>query len=229
MNTFTNSKNIKNIDNIKMNFTINTLSGDRNYELKDIGNVFDFIKVFEEIVGIKFNRVVLFNEDNELTKSRKYMTEHMVDQMELTMIVNDKPIRIMDEDVVRYCGYTSCRVEIDEMEDTFGNIEDWNTSFMTDMSHMFSQENCEKFNKNISKWDVSSVENMDCMFFGCSYFNQDLSNWDVSKVRLMRHMFENCESFDQDLNKWDVGSHVNMKDIFLFSGLSKVPEWDTDD
>ena len=48
------------------------------------------------------------------------------------------------------------------------------------------------FNQDISKWDVSSVENMEAMFKYCKKFNQDISNWNVSKVRYKIDMFDNC-------------------------------------
>ena len=50
------------------------------------------------------------------------------------------------------------------------------------------------FNQDISKWDVSNVENMDYMFSGATSFNQDISNWDVSNVKSMANMFSNVTS-----------------------------------
>ena len=41
---------------------------------------------------------------------------------------------------------------------------------------------CEKFNSNLSKWNVSSVVDMRGMFYNCENFNSDLSNWNVSSV-----------------------------------------------
>ena len=43
----------------------------------------------------------------------------------------------------------------------------------------------------ISKWDVSNVEDMDYMFYRCKKFNSNLNNWDVSKVKKMYSMFDN--------------------------------------
>ena len=54
---------------------------------------------------------------------------------------------------------------------------------------------CESFNQDISKWDVSNVTNMGFMFNGCRLFNKDISNWDVSSVTSvtnMRGMFNSC-------------------------------------
>src|SRR5690554_8015177 len=45
-----------------------------------------------------------------------------------------------------------------------------------------------KFNQDISKWDVSKVENMVGMFAE-SNFNQNISNWNVSNVECMVNIF----------------------------------------
>ena len=54
----------------------------------------------------------------------------------------------------------------------------------------------EKFNGDVSDWDVSSVKwmgssvtDMDGMFDGASEFNSDVSSWDVSSVRYMSVSF----------------------------------------
>lgn len=44
-------------------------------------------------------------------------------------------------------------------------------------------KDCERFNEDISRWNVSNVTNMDEMFYGADVFNGDISRWDVSKVR----------------------------------------------
>ena len=67
---------------------------------------------------------------------------------------------------------------------------------------------CKKLKSvvDISKWDVSSVTNMEFMFCDCNNFNQDLSNWDVSSVTDMTYLFLNCKSFNKDISKWNVYS-----------------------
>ena len=47
------------------------------------------------------------------------------------------------------------------------------------------------FNGDISKWDVSNVEDMYAMFSN-SLFNGDISKWDVSNVKDMSDMFDGC-------------------------------------
>ena len=70
-------------------------------------------------------------------------------------------------------------------------------STVTDMNRMFFY--APSFNSEISKWDVSKVSNMKRMFFYATSFNGDLSEWDVSSVRDMSSMFYEATSFKQEL------------------------------
>ena len=58
---------------------------------------------------------------------------------------------------------------------------------MADMSWMFSH--AKSFCGDISRWNVSNVEDMGCMFYGASSFSGDVSGWEVSNVYDMSEMF----------------------------------------
>ena len=66
------------------------------------------------------------------------------------------------------------------------------------------------FNSDISKWDTSSVINMEYMFGRAQRFNGDLSSWDVSNVRTMQTMFYYAMRFNSDIGQWDVSNVENM-------------------
>ena len=52
---------------------------------------------------------------------------------------------------------------------------------------------------NIINWNTSSVTNMSHMFSGATSFNQPL-NWNTGSVTDMSHMFSGATSFNQPLN-----------------------------
>ena len=94
------------------------------------------------------------------------------------------------------------------------------TSKITDMSYLFSKEfGLNKFNGNISNWNTSNVENMQCMFQN-SKFNQNISNWNVGNVKDMSWMFLGS-NFNQDINKWKLFNLKKMKGMFANSFFNK--------
>lgn len=97
------------------------------------------------------------------------------------------------------------------------------TSLITDMSFLFSHYN--KFNGDISQWDVSNVRNMSSMFEKTS-FNGDISSWDVSNVIDMSYLFWHAH-FNGDISKWNVSSVQNMERMFKHSMFNQdISQWD---
>ena len=59
-------------------------------------------------------------------------------------------------------------------------IDNWNTSNVTDMSHMFYRD--ESFNQPINVWNTSKISDISFMFACAESFNQPLDYWDTSSV-----------------------------------------------
>ena len=82
------------------------------------------------------------------------------------------------------------------------------------------------FNRDLNKWDVSKVTNMEDMFSYASSFNQDLSRWDVYAVTNMVRMFLSASYYNQELcgAAW-VYSKANKEDMFTYSpgSISSTP------
>ena len=66
-----------------------------------------------------------------------------------------------------------------------------------DMGDMFA--GATSYNGDLSSWNVSNVEIMECMFSDAASYNGDLSSWDVSNVVNMECMFSGATSFDRHL------------------------------
>ena len=109
------------------------------------------------------------------------------------------------------------------------DMNDIDTSKITDMSYLFLAYERAMSKLDVSKWDVSNVENMRSMFGYCTNFNCDLSKWDVSKVKDMSGMFTNCRVFNSDLSKWDVSKVSSMECMFYncFDFNCDLSKWNT--
>jgi len=93
--------------------------------------------------------------------------------------------------------------------ETYGEINAWDTSLITDMSWLFHGQYTERhkrlpgqavlykfqeFNEPIGNWNTSRVTNMSNMFHGVLRFNQPIGNWDTSRVTDMSGMFYNARA-----------------------------------
>ncbi|TEY04119.1 BspA family leucine-rich repeat surface protein [Campylobacter sp. US12a] len=119
---------------------------------------------------------------------------------QLQALVEDESIYLGDIDTSKITNMSELFLYSTRKD--FSGIEKWDVSSVEDMSHMFY--GCIYFNQSLGDWDVSNVKDMACMFKGCSTFNQDISSWDTSNVKDMSHMFYGCHSFNQDLSSWNI-------------------------
>ena len=73
----------------------------------------------------------------------------------------------------------------------YGDIKDWDTSLVTDMSHLF---------------DITAVQNNTAVQTAMLAFNEDISEWNVENVTNFKKMFAYADAFDKDLSKWKPSS-----------------------
>jgi surface protein len=92
------------------------------------------------------------------------------------------------------------------------SISHWDTSNVTDMSHMFWD--AEAFNQPVSSFDTSNVTNMAYMFKNAYAFNQPVSNFDTSNVTNMAWMFSRAYAFNQSVSNFDTSKVTDMKYMF---------------
>ena len=111
--------------------------------------------------------------------------------------------------------------------DTYGEINTWDVSAITDMSELFKDHNT--FNEQISNWNTSNVINMRYMFSGATSFNQNIGSWDTSNVIYMSGMFKDAHSFNQDIGNWNTTNVFDMDELFYYatSFNHDIGYWDT--
>ena len=107
-------------------------------------------------------------------------------------------VRITFTDGARFPDDASSFFENVKGKISFKSTIRLNTSNVVNMRAMFAGT---KFNQDISKWDTSKVTDMSHMFSGATAFNQPLNNWDVSNVTNMSYMFAGVRYVDRKFYK----------------------------
>ena len=182
------------------------------------------------------------NESNRKTKQLRRLTitesEYTVQPKtkdELIQIIKDyceengwnSDLNFIDTSLITDMSWVFSNTEHGHGLDRFnGDISKWDVSNVEYMDAMFWD--AKNFNQPLNNWDVSKVENMELMFYKAKNFNQPLNNWDVSNVKNMAGMFSGAEKFNQPLNNWDVSKVENMKSMFVnaFNFNQSIDKWD---
>lgn len=130
--------------------------------------------------------------------------------------------KVVNPIIIKATDKTIYKIVKDEL-DRLGHDADLNhidVSKVTNMRGLFScyagdlGREYKDLNPDITKWDVSKVEDMGSMFWKCEKFNQDLSGWNVSNVESMESMFYKCKNFNQDLSSWNVSKVEEYREMF---------------
>lgn len=91
-------------------------------------------------------------------------------------------------------------------------------SLVTDMSGLFENTGYEIRNIKIDHWNTSNVTNMSHMFYDCTDLNYPgIGDWDVSNVTDMTEMFYGCKQFNCNLSRWDLSSLKRSDSMFLYA------------
>ena len=172
--------------------------------------------ILNKILSIDGNKLYLYDKDKILTPEEQNYLKSRINSHEYGIF------RIYENNDLPKLVWI--------FVDIAGNNCDLNcidVSRITNMSFLFKIY-ARHFNGDISKWDVSNVTNMHCMFTD-SKFNGNISNWNVGKVRRIECMFKNTP-FNGDLNNWNMDiSKMTFEDkyqVFDNSPLEKnPPKW----
>ena len=170
--------------------------------------IFENIKIYKPIIIAKDREhlVKLIN-----TEINKYGTLCSLNYIDVSNITDMSSLfsKCQLPDV------TGCNSEFN------GDISQWNTSNVKDMSNMFAGS---MFNQDISRWNVSSVEKMNGMFANSS-FNNNISQWNTSNVEDMQSMFS-YSIFNGDISQWNVSKVYNMSFMFSKSAFNNdISNW----
>ena len=118
--------------------------------------------------------------------------------------------------------------------EVIADLENLNTSQVTDMSFMFSMREGEEYGDyqtnlaslDVGNFDTSNVTSMAGMFRGCTRLTSlDVSHFDTSNVTNMRGIFSGCRSLTSlDVSHFDTSNVTDM--AAMFSGCRSLTSLD---
>jgi len=155
-----------------------------------IGSVFARVEVNSETFDLGAVKAVWNKDDQTLYingngKVDKTKWEKLKETLSLREDVASA-VRITFTDGARFPDDASSFFENVKGEIRFQSTIPLDTSNVVNMRAMFAGT---KFNQDISNWNTSKVTDMSHMFSGATVFNQPLNTWDVSNVTDMSYMF----------------------------------------
>ena len=214
----------------------------------DVSNVTDFSQMFDNAQAFEGRNIRKWQLGEGIITSHFYRTFEGTDMEKLysgvdgwmTQVTSDHPV--VDPYIFlnqpTYTPLTDSTIQTavnhwigggtnkNNVISTYGPIEEWDTSQVTDMENLFYLKT--NFNDDIRRWDVSNVTTMRTMFKVAYKFNQDIGHWDVSSVTSMREMFSAARAFNQDIGSWDVSNVTTMYAMFnqCYAFNQDIGSWD---
>ena len=117
--------------------------------------------------------------------------------------------------------------QIDNMNEIFmyspynGDLSKWDVSKVEDMTSMFEQ--CIAFDSDLNNWNVKKVLISNMMFSGCISFTGRIENWDVSGLDEAYRMFNGCKRLSTDFSKWKLYEGLNRTEDDYYDLFREVP------
>jgi surface protein len=194
-------------------------------------NKIDLIKLIKKNIKGKSKNMEIINYKENLIKGgnkKKNISKKMKGGVDFK--ANNESLR---EAVNMWCEPASYEKALE----TYGHINTWDTSAITDMNMLFKEKNnfnddisnwnthkvkdisfmfagANKFNQPIGAWNTDNVINMDGIFFEAYAFNQPISEWNTDKVKNMSIMFVDAISFNQPIGAWNIAAVTDMRSMF---------------
>ena len=148
---------------------------------------------------------------NQYINIRKGNSRIMATNETICKIVKEEIIRLGEDADLNHIDVSQCTdLSLSAFDSSsFGLFQSSGSSITSIINrHIIS------FRGDISKWDVSHVEDMRFMFYRCTEFNCDLSQWDVHRCKVFQYMFFRCKKFNSDLSNWNMDEANNTLHMF---------------
>ena len=124
-----------------------------------------------------------------------------------------------DTSKAKYIG-GECIFDLDDLEP----LEDWTKIKNKCMNGIFTGCSSLISLPDISKWEISNVEDMSGLFSGCSTLISlpDISKWNITNCKDMHNLFDGCSSLASlpDISIWNTSKVINISN--LFKGCSSL-------
>lgn len=214
---------VNSIDLQKLKEFITFLYDDPAMKFDDNSNYEYILKnILDKIISNKsmFNK---YNKENKVSEGLKLGKNFKYNELKYFPKDKDELIKIIKD------------ILIDNKNEEYINLNDIDTSKITDFSKLFASNNDIKY-IDISKWNTKNVTKMSYMFDKCKNLVSvgKLDDWNVSAVSAFTCMFNACENLEEigDISKWDVSFAENMQNMFSkcrkIKNLGDLSTWKLD-
>lgn len=169
------------------------------------------IKIYGKFVGIVFNNT---GDKLKLLTVQKWGPGFRIGTNQGAYFSGCTNLTIKATDVLNLSGTTSLYQAFLSCTSitTIPNINQWDTSEITNMSQTF--KGCTSFNQNLNTFQTVNVTTMSDMFYGCTSFNGSVAGFNTANVTLMLGVFFNCSAFNQSVSNFNTAAVTQMNSMF---------------